>query len=120
MILQCVGKNFVITVLDDPSAPSLYISRVTSEIRIGERVPPPSKESSRTVIQIYGILGFVELLAGRYLVVITEREFVGKVKNQAVFKVQTPSHAAFPFFPFTFLTPLPYLSVFIVLARLNS
>ena len=97
MILQCIGKNFVVTVLDEdrPNAPSLIISRVTTDIRIGERVPPPAKEGSRPLLRIYGILGFVQLLAGRYLVVISEREYVGKVRDQAVYKIMRTNILSF-------------------------
>jgi len=95
MILQCVGKNFAITALDDPAAPSLMINRVSGTVSIGARVAPPEQEGARPVLQLYGILGFVELLAGRYLVVITEREFVGKVRGQAVYKVMRTNILSF-------------------------
>lgn len=55
------------------------------------QIPPTAK-----IITIFGILGRIRLLAGYYLVVITERTLVGPVSGHDIWKIDNIELVPFP------------------------
>ncbi|XP_059158724.1 phosphatidylinositol-3-phosphatase SAC1-like isoform X2 [Physella acuta] len=85
--LHITSEKFII----EPVVPSsdnpelLVIDRVTQDISIqGFKNEIPA---SAITINIYGIVGIIRLVAGPYLIVVTQREKVGLLKNHAIWKV---------------------------------
>ncbi|KAF9171742.1 hypothetical protein BGX21_005750 [Mortierella sp. AD011] len=73
---------------NDGSAASenVVIERSSGTIRVNS---PASKTSSGDeVLNIYGVIGFIRLLLGEYIIVITERTKVGQVSGHDIFKVK--------------------------------
>ncbi|KAI1315426.1 hypothetical protein EDD11_000814 [Mortierella claussenii] len=65
---------------------NVVIQRSNGQVRVNS---PASKVSSEDeVMTIYGVIGFVRLLAGEYMVVITERTKVGRIGEHDIFKVK--------------------------------
>ena len=64
---------------------SLVIEKTTQQV--SESSVPQMNETPRSVIQIYGVIGVVTLLAGPYLVVIMDRQLVGSVRGHSVYSV---------------------------------
>lgn len=66
----------------------LIIDRVNGKLdkfQVKEKDEKLLFKPMKTMIKIQGILGIIELLAGPYLVVILEREFVGYLKNHKIY-----------------------------------
>ncbi|KAH9509478.1 Phosphatidylinositide phosphatase SAC1 [Bulinus truncatus] len=77
-IIEPVSSN-----LRNPNV--LVIDRVTQDISLHDFINDiPASAITKT---IYGIVGIIRLVAGPYLIVITEREKVGQILNNAVWKV---------------------------------
>ncbi|KAG0325403.1 hypothetical protein BGZ99_000650 [Dissophora globulifera] len=72
----------------DGSAASenLVIQRSTGEVRLNS--PAVKISSQEEVITIYGVLGFIRLLAGEYIVVITERTKIGRIGEHDIYKIK--------------------------------
>ncbi|KAF9406010.1 Phosphoinositide phosphatase sac1, partial [Podila epigama] len=65
---------------------NVVIQRSTGDIRLHS---PASKVSSdEEVMTIYGVMGFIRLLAGEYMVVITERTKIGRIGDNDIYKVK--------------------------------
>ncbi|KAI8746471.1 phosphatidylinositide phosphatase SAC1, partial [Biomphalaria glabrata] len=63
----------------------LVIDRVTQDISLHDFVH--DIPASAITKSIYGIIGIIRLVAGPYLIVVTEREKVGHILNNVVWKV---------------------------------
>ncbi|KAG0335497.1 hypothetical protein BG004_008425 [Podila humilis] len=65
---------------------NVVIQRSTGDVRL---VSPASKAASDAeVMSIYGVIGFIRLLAGEYMVVITDRTKIGRIGENDIYKVK--------------------------------
>ncbi|KAF9586399.1 hypothetical protein BGW38_005676 [Lunasporangiospora selenospora] len=81
--------TFVIEpVYNDPSVvtENVVIHRATGEVRLN--APAGRISPDEEVMTIYGIMGFIRLLAGEYMVVITDRTRVGRIVDHDIFKLK--------------------------------
>ncbi|XVF16018.1 hypothetical protein REPUB_Repub09cG0205800 [Reevesia pubescens] len=79
--------EYVIEPTDGSSASSLSISRVDASIKLIDNVPECSSVRVPKIQTIFGIVGMLKLVAGSYLIVITERECFGSYLGHPIFKV---------------------------------
>uniref|UniRef100_A0A5S6Q8R4 Phosphatidylinositol-3-phosphatase SAC1 n=1 Tax=Trichuris muris TaxID=70415 RepID=A0A5S6Q8R4_TRIMR len=88
-LLHVSDERFRIQPCDADGKPSvgacLLIDRITTEIRIGEMEEDQLLFSTTHLIR--GLFGIIRLVAGPYLIVISESELVGTIYEQKVFKV---------------------------------
>jgi len=84
MNLYITNEHFYVQPLDS-KADILLIDRGTQEISL-ER-DPGLIPASAIIKNIYGIVGIIRLVAGPYLVVITNRAKVGEINGKAIWKV---------------------------------
>ncbi|KAI7815952.1 SacI homology domain-containing protein [Gamsiella multidivaricata] len=72
----------------DGSAASenVVIQRSTGEARLNS--PATKISSDQEAMNIYGVIGFIRLLAGEYMVVITERTKLGRIGEHEIYKVK--------------------------------
>ncbi|KAI8997241.1 SacI homology domain-containing protein [Pilobolus umbonatus] len=82
-------KSFV---LSANTSSNLIINRENSQLETSDTLPAV-KEHINT-IKIFGIMGFIRLLAGDYMMVITKRERIGSIRGKTIYKV-----AAFQILP---------------------
>ncbi|XP_014260133.1 phosphatidylinositide phosphatase SAC1 [Cimex lectularius] len=61
----------------------LVIDRITEEIKIESN---PCIPNSSAKCRIFGLLGIIRLLASPYLIIVTERESVGQLHKQEIYK----------------------------------
>ncbi|XP_014288427.1 phosphatidylinositol-3-phosphatase SAC1 [Halyomorpha halys] len=89
MLFSITPEKFYIEPIEDPDN-SLIIDRFTGNLIIsnvpGSSGDAPIIEEKKT---IYGILGIIKLLAGRYLVVVTARTKVGQIGRREVFRIES-------------------------------
>jgi len=66
----------------------LFVERNSGQVSIieNDRANEILKSSHQNKI-IYGILGSITLLAGRYLIVISDRHWIGKIQNSSIFTI---------------------------------
>ena len=64
----------------------LVIDRTNEEIRIHSTLPNVDGAERRS---IHGIIGIINLISGRYLIVITSKIRVGDINGHTIYKVQT-------------------------------
>ncbi|KAG0210052.1 hypothetical protein BGX28_009729 [Mortierella sp. GBA30] len=78
----------LVPVHSDASAASesIVIQRGSGEVRLN--APAIKVPSDEEVMNIFGVIGFLRLLAGEYMVVITERTKIGRIGEHDVFKVK--------------------------------
>ncbi len=50
-----------------------------------DKLPTPVEQES--TLYIYGIMGFIQLLSGDYMLTITEREVVGSIKGKSIYRI---------------------------------
>ncbi|XP_022751537.1 phosphoinositide phosphatase SAC6-like [Durio zibethinus] len=79
--------EYVIEPTDGSSASSLSISRVDASMKLIDGVPECSSIRVPKIQTIFGVVGMLKLVAGSYLIVITERECVGSYLGHPIFKV---------------------------------
>ncbi|OMO83409.1 hypothetical protein COLO4_22544 [Corchorus olitorius] len=79
--------EYVIEPTDGSSASSLSISRVDASMKLVDEIPECSSIRVPKIQTIFGIVGMLKLVAGSYLIVITERECVGSYLGHPIFKV---------------------------------
>ncbi|XWS33950.1 hypothetical protein CRYUN_Cryun22dG0126700 [Craigia yunnanensis] len=79
--------EYVIEPIDGSSASSLSISRVDASINLIDGVPECSSIRVPKIQTIFGVVGMLKLVAGSYLIVITQRECVGSYLGHPIFKV---------------------------------
>ncbi|KAG0321454.1 hypothetical protein BGZ99_003925 [Dissophora globulifera] len=75
-------------VYNDPSVvtENVVIQRSNGELRLN--APAGRVPADEEVMTIYGVLGFIRLLAGEYMIVITDRHRVGRIGDHDIFKVK--------------------------------
>lgn len=79
--------EYVIEPTDGSSCSSLSISRVDGSIKLIDDIPQCTSLRVPKIQTIFGVVGLLKLLAGSYLLVITERECVGSYLGHPIFKV---------------------------------
>ncbi|KAF9314496.1 hypothetical protein BG003_004114 [Podila horticola] len=75
-------------VYNDPSVvtENIIIRRNTGEIRLN--APAGRVAADEEVMTIYGIVGFIRLIAGEYMIVITDRTKIGRIGDHDIFKLK--------------------------------
>lgn len=81
--------QYVIEPTDGSSASSLEISRIDGSMKLIDEIPHCSALRVPKISTIFGVIGILKLLAGSYLLVITERESVGSYMGHPIFKVSS-------------------------------
>ncbi|CAA0809373.1 Phosphoinositide phosphatase SAC7 [Striga hermonthica] len=79
--------QYVVEPTDGSSAPFLVISRLDGSMNLTEDITDYAKFHVPRTWTIYGVVGTVKLIAGSYLLVITERECVGSYMGYPIFKI---------------------------------
>ncbi|KAG0374584.1 hypothetical protein BGX24_010218 [Mortierella sp. AD032] len=65
---------------------NIVIHRATGELRFN--APTNRVTADEEVLTIYGVIGFIRLLAGEYMIVITDRIKVGRMGEHDIFKLK--------------------------------
>ncbi|KAG0365953.1 hypothetical protein BGZ54_006001 [Gamsiella multidivaricata] len=75
-------------VYNDPSivTENIVIQRSTGQVQLN--APAGRVPSNEEVMMIYGVLGFIRLLAGEYMIVIMDRHRVGRIGEHDIFKLK--------------------------------
>ncbi|XP_028109464.1 phosphoinositide phosphatase SAC6-like isoform X6 [Camellia sinensis] len=81
--------QYVIEATDGSTGSCLAISRVDGSMNIIDDIPQCSTIRVPKIWTIFGVIGILKLLAGSYLIVITERECVGSYLGHPIFKVSS-------------------------------
>lgn len=87
--LYISGDTFTLEpVYNDPSVvtENISIQRSTGEIHLN--APAGRIPADEEVMMIYGVVGFIRLLAGEYMIVITDRQKVGRIGEHDIFKLK--------------------------------
>lgn len=79
--------QYVVEPTDGSSGSCLAISRVDGSLNLIDDIPHCSSLRMPKIRTIFGVVGMLKLLAGSYLIVITERECVGSYLGHPFFKV---------------------------------
>ncbi|KAM7516026.1 hypothetical protein LguiA_005609 [Lonicera macranthoides] len=79
--------QYVVEPTDGTSASCLAISRSDGSMNLIDDIPHCSSPRIPKIQTIFGVVGMLKLLAGSYLLVITERECVGSYLGHPIFKV---------------------------------
>ncbi|KAG0170781.1 hypothetical protein DFQ28_001696 [Apophysomyces sp. BC1034] len=64
---------------------NLYIHRDTGTFKLTDSVPLVT-EQERSVA-VYGVMGFIQLQAGEYMIVITERDLIGTIRGHEICRI---------------------------------
>ncbi|KAK9948257.1 hypothetical protein M0R45_003842 [Rubus argutus] len=81
--------QYVIEPTDGSNGSSLAVSRVDGSMSLIEKLPESSSVRVPKIRTIFGVVGVLKLLAGSYLLVITERECVGSYLGHPIYKVSS-------------------------------
>uniref|UniRef100_A0A5B6YM38 Putative phosphoinositide phosphatase SAC6-like n=1 Tax=Davidia involucrata TaxID=16924 RepID=A0A5B6YM38_DAVIN len=81
--------QYVVEPTDGSSGSCLAISRVDGSMNLIDDIPQCSSLRVPKIRTIFGVVGMLKLLAGSYLLVITERECVGSYLGHPIFKVSS-------------------------------
>ncbi|KAG1090791.1 hypothetical protein G6F42_019601 [Rhizopus arrhizus] len=68
-------------VLTPETGSSLVVHRNTGTVELTETIPSASKQES--IFNAYGLLGFIQLFAGDYMLTITKREQIGTIQGKS-------------------------------------
>ncbi|KAH9662390.1 phosphoinositide phosphatase SAC6 [Citrus sinensis] len=79
--------QFIVEPTDGSSGSALAISRADGSMNLIHEVPECSILRVPKIRTIFGVVGVLKLLAGSYLIVITERECVGSYLGHPIYKV---------------------------------
>nr|GMC93339.1 phosphoinositide phosphatase SAC6-like [Ipomoea batatas] len=79
--------QYVIEPSDGSSGSRLAISRTDASMNLIDEIPQCSSLRVPKIKKIFGIVGMLKLVAGSYLIVITERECVGSYIGHPIYKV---------------------------------
>ncbi|KAE8677924.1 Detected protein of confused Function [Hibiscus syriacus] len=79
--------EYVIETTDGSSASSLSINRVDASIKLVDAIPECSAVRGPKIQAIFGVVGMLKLVAGSYLIVVTEHECVASYLGHPIFKV---------------------------------
>ncbi|KAI8640444.1 SacI homology domain-containing protein [Parasitella parasitica] len=64
---------------------NLTVHRDTGAIELTETIPLASEQEN--TLNVHGILGFIKLLAGDYMLTITKREQIGSIQGKFIYRV---------------------------------
>lgn len=81
--------QYVVEPTDGSSGSFLAISRVDGSMNLIDEIPHCSSLRVPKIRTIFGVVGMLKLLAGSYLLVITERECVGSYLGHPIFKISS-------------------------------
>ncbi|GMP49292.1 hypothetical protein CsSME_00016324 [Camellia sinensis var. sinensis] len=81
--------QYVIEATDVSAGSCLAISRVDGSMNLIDDIPQCNTIRASKIWTIFGVIGILKLLAGSYLIVITERECVGSYLGHPIFKVSS-------------------------------
>ncbi|XP_050379320.1 phosphoinositide phosphatase SAC6 [Argentina anserina] len=81
--------QYVIEPTDGSNGSSLVVSRVDGSMSLIEKLPESSSVRVPKIRTIFGVAGVLKLVAGSYLMVITERETVGSYLGHPIYKVSS-------------------------------
>ncbi|KAG7560462.1 SAC domain [Arabidopsis thaliana x Arabidopsis arenosa] len=81
--------QYIIEPADGSGASCLDISRVDASMKLIDHVPESNSVRVPKIRSIFGVVGMLKLLAGSYLVVVTESERVGSFLGHPIFKITT-------------------------------
>ncbi|WCJ32805.1 Phosphoinositide phosphatase family protein [Euphorbia peplus] len=87
MRLWELPDEYVIEPTDGSSGSPLSVSRIDGSMKLSDGVPESSSLRVPKIKTIFGVVGMLKLVAGSYLIVITERECVGSYLGHPIFKV---------------------------------
>ncbi|CAK9320819.1 unnamed protein product [Citrullus colocynthis] len=79
--------QYVIEPTDGSCGSSLSVSRVDGSMKLIEELPQCSSVRVPKIRTIFGVIGLLKLLAGSYLIVITDRECVGSYLGHPIFRI---------------------------------
>ncbi|KAK4509993.1 uncharacterized protein ATC70_006162 [Mucor velutinosus] len=72
-------------VLAPETGSNLTVHRDTGALELTETIPSASEQES--TLNVYGLLGFIQLFAGDYMMTITKREQIGTIQGKAIYRV---------------------------------
>ncbi|RXI06350.1 hypothetical protein DVH24_018392 [Malus domestica] len=81
--------QYVVEPTDGSQGSSLAVSRVDGSMQLIDKLPDSSSVRVPKIRTIFGVVGILKLLAGSYLMVITDREHVGFYLGHPIFKVSS-------------------------------
>ncbi|XP_059623332.1 phosphoinositide phosphatase SAC6-like [Cornus florida] len=81
--------QYVVEPTDGSAGSCVAISRVDGSMSLIDDIPQCSSLRVPKIRTIFGVVGMLKLLAGSYLLVITERECVGSYLGHPIFKVSS-------------------------------
>ncbi|XP_060193804.1 phosphoinositide phosphatase SAC6-like [Lycium barbarum] len=81
--------QYVVEPTDGSCGSCLEISRVDGSVKLIDEVPECSSVRVPKIQKIFGVIGILKLLAGSYVLVITDRECVGSYFGHPIFKVSS-------------------------------
>ncbi|CAH9133499.1 unnamed protein product [Cuscuta epithymum] len=79
--------KYVIEPSDGSSGSRLAVSREDASMSLIDDIPHCSSLRVPKIKEIFGVVGMLKLVAGSYLIVITEREHVGSYMGHPIFRV---------------------------------
>ncbi|KAJ4714067.1 Phosphoinositide phosphatase family protein [Melia azedarach] len=79
--------QFVVEPTDGSSGSSLAISRADGSMSLIDEIPECTSVRVPKIQPIFGVVGVLKLLAGSYLIVITESECVGSYLGHPIYKI---------------------------------
>ncbi|XP_038882829.1 phosphoinositide phosphatase SAC7 [Benincasa hispida] len=79
--------QYVIEPTDGSCGSSLSVSRVDGSMKLIDELPQCSSIRVPKIRTIFGVIGLLKLLAGSYLIVITDRECVGSYLGNPIFRI---------------------------------
>ncbi|KAL3377792.1 hypothetical protein AABB24_003941 [Solanum stoloniferum] len=81
--------QYVVEPTDGSCGLCLEISRVDGSVKLIDEVPDCNSVRVPKIQKIFGVIGILKLLAGSYVLVITDRECVGSYFGHPIFKVSS-------------------------------
>ncbi|KAJ8567708.1 hypothetical protein K7X08_019916 [Anisodus acutangulus] len=81
--------QYVVEPTDGSCGSCLEISRVDGSVKLIDEVPECRSVRVPKIQKIFGVIGILKLLAGSYVLVITDRECVGSYFGHPIFKISS-------------------------------
>ncbi|KAG2231346.1 SacI homology domain-containing protein [Thamnidium elegans] len=72
-------------VLAPTTGSNLSVHRETGELELTETIPAAAEQEN--TLNVYGLMGFIKLWAGDYMLIITKREKIGTIHNKTIYRV---------------------------------
>ncbi|EMR08639.1 hypothetical protein PNEG_03115 [Pneumocystis murina B123] len=82
------SKDEFVLVPESKSGSLLVIDRLNGKLNLHQRDTYPIP-INHEILRIYGILGIIRLKYDKYLIIITEREIVGKIDQNDIFRIKS-------------------------------